>query len=76
MTDYELEVLKAIDKGRGQFGWYKIEQCLSNSAIDERGHLPEVLTDFLGRGWIRVSPGETHDVYEIADSGRELLRPI
>ena len=30
MSEYETEILKAIAKGRGKFGWYRIEQCVTN----------------------------------------------
>jgi len=73
MTEYEKEVLKAIDKGAGKFGWYKIEQCLSNTFIRERGHLPSVLDAFVARGWAEASSATGNEAYSITAAGRAAL---
>jgi hypothetical protein len=44
MTEYRVAVLRAVGLGPEPVGWYKIEQRLSREPLDEREHLPAVLT--------------------------------
>jgi hypothetical protein len=73
VTSYELEVLRAIAKGAGRFGWHKIERRLSNVRLEERGYLPDVLGELTTRGLVRCTHSEGRDTYEITGAGRRHL---
>ncbi len=72
MNEYEQEVLHAIIKGAGQYGWYKIEQCLSSVSIKSRGNLPDVLRDLESRGLIRTGGLSGYVRYNATEAGRRI----
>lgn len=73
MTPYEIEVLRAVAKGNGRFGWYAIEMRLSNVTLTERGHLPDALAELVDRELVRRTSIDGRDCYELTVAGRAAL---
>lgn len=59
MTSYVTAVLRILSEANEPIGWYQIERRLSNMALPERPHLPDVLNQLQSEGLLLASEHTT-----------------
>lgn len=75
MSPFERAVLEVLAGAPKPFGWYNLEVRLSNMNLDERPHLPSVLSKLRDLGLVTETrhPDEPAIRYSITQAGRDAL---
>jgi anti-sigma factor RsiW len=78
MTPYALAVLRVLSRAERPVGWHYVETRLSMVALEERQQLPEVLADFVARGWIAEVHADTTPTerWAITPLGRRAVNEV